>query len=178
VETWVGLLRGINVGRHRRVAMPALRDALRAAGFAEVRTLGQSGNVLFEWAGRDEQELTGNLEGVFATAFGFAVTVVVRPAAEVAGLAERSPFLAAGAPSGQLHVLFPVAVPDPASLASLGALDPGDDAFAAVGREVHLRLPNGLTGARLTYEVLERHLGPATVRNWNTVAKLAAAARV
>jgi uncharacterized protein (DUF1697 family) len=171
-EKWAALLRGINVGRNRRLAMADLRRTMSAEGLTDVRTLLQSGNAVFAAAGYTERKLVARLEAAIERDFGYDLTVVVRPAAEVAGLPAANPFLAAGRPVSQLHVLFPAARPTAAALDALAGEESGDDEFELVGRDVHLCLPNGVAGSRLTYEVLGRHLGPGTVRNWNTTMKL------
>ena len=175
MSTWVGLLRGINVGRNRRIAMAALRETLAGAGCEDPRTLLQSGNAIFGFQGGKETDLKARLEAAVERDFGFAVAVVVRPGAEVTALPEQNPFLAAGVDPGQLHVLFPVANPSARAVAALDGFDAGADEFAVVGRNVFLSLPAGVLKARLTYETLAEHLGPGTVRNWRTTTKLVAA---
>src|ERR1700735_5604057 len=106
-EKWAALLRGINVGRNRRLAMADLRRTMTAEGLTGVRTLLQSGNAVFAAEGHTERELVARLEAAIERDFGYDLTVVVRPAAELVRLPAANPFLLAGRPASQLHVLFP-----------------------------------------------------------------------
>ncbi|MGZ4388323.1 MAG: DUF1697 domain-containing protein [Gaiellaceae bacterium] len=169
-QSWVALLRGINVGSRNRVPMAELREVFEAAGCAEVRTYIQSGNVVFASPRRGREALARRLEQAVEDAFGVAAPVVLRTAAEIAAGAGSHPF---GADTAHSYVGFLAADPDPGGAERLAELA-GDDELAVVGRDVFLRYPNGVQGARLTGPLLERHLGtPGTVRNWRTVAKLA-----
>jgi uncharacterized protein (DUF1697 family) len=88
---YVALLRGINVGGHRRVPMAELRAVAEALGFEDVQTYVASGNLVFSAEG-DHQRLEARLEAAIAEAFGFEVDVVVRDAAQWAALAKANPF--------------------------------------------------------------------------------------
>ncbi|KQX08275.1 MULTISPECIES: DUF1697 domain-containing protein [unclassified Leifsonia] len=88
----VALLRGINVGGRNLVAMPALVDAFRTAGYADVQTLLQSGNVVFTAASpATGPALEDSLELMLRQAFGIPVLVVVRSAEEFAATIAAAP---------------------------------------------------------------------------------------
>ncbi|HUH20448.1 MAG TPA: DUF1697 domain-containing protein, partial [Gaiellaceae bacterium] len=74
---YVALLRGINLGPRNRVAMPALRDALEEAGFDDVKTYVQSGNVVLGSRAKPET-VRRKVEQVIADRFGLEIPVVVR----------------------------------------------------------------------------------------------------
>lgn len=169
---WVALLRGINVGGKARVPMAELREVVAAAGGADVRTYIQSGNVAFTSPRRGRDALAATLERAIVDAFGVGAPVVLRTADELRALVDAHPF---GADTAHSYVSFLAAEPPADGAKRLAALDAGDDEACLAGRDVYLRYPNGVTGARLTGPLLERCLGvPATVRNWRTVARLAA----
>src|ERR1044072_5746840 len=90
---YVALLRGINVGGHRKVPMAALRETAEALGLRKVRTYVASGNLVFE-SDKAAGTLETMLEQAIADRFGFAVDVVVRSAAQWAALADANPLKA------------------------------------------------------------------------------------
>src|SRR5690242_13810956 len=87
----VVLLRGINVGSHNRIAMPRLREALGEAGFEDVRTYLQSGNVVLRSDATPEQVERESKRRIHAE-FGLEIDVVVRTAQELAEVVRRDPF--------------------------------------------------------------------------------------
>ena len=86
----VVLLRGINVGPNKRIAMPALREALTGAGFEDVRTYVQSGNIVLS-SGDSAKQLGARCEELIKNTFGHEVEVVVRTRAELAEVIKRNP---------------------------------------------------------------------------------------
>jgi uncharacterized protein (DUF1697 family) len=138
--------------------MAELVEMVSGLGFQRVRSYIQSGNLVFE------ADDAGPLEPALRARFG--VRVVVRSAAEMAGVLERNPF----GPE-HTHVVFLDRDPAPAALEP--DRSPGD-AFVVSGREVYLNCPNGLARCKLSIDWFERKLKvQATCRNWNTVLKLA-----
>jgi uncharacterized protein (DUF1697 family) len=175
MTTFVALLRGINVGRANRIAMADLRDLVSSLGHREVRTLVNSGNVVF--TAEDEADpatVAAGLEEALATRLRVAVPVVVRTGPQMAGVVARNPFPAAAATPKLLHVAFLAAAPGPDRVAALQEVERGEDDFRVIGTEVYLHYPLGLSGAVFLASGLDRVLGvTATARNWNTVTRLA-----
>ena len=87
---YVALLRGINIGPRNRISMAELRAALEEAGFGEVETYLQSGNVVLESRAKPES-VRRQVEGVIAGRFGLEIAVVVRTKAELAAVVRRNP---------------------------------------------------------------------------------------
>jgi uncharacterized protein (DUF1697 family) len=171
---YVALIRGINVGAHRRIPMAALRELAEALGHESVETYVQSGNILFESGARSEQKLEGGFEKAIADELGHEVRVMVRSAAHLASIIDGNPFAARDPQPKQLHVTFLSATPTAKQLKALEAGDYAPDEVAAAGREIYCYLPNGAGRANLSNAVLERALGvPGTMRNWRTVTTLA-----
>jgi uncharacterized protein (DUF1697 family) len=170
--TFVALVRGINVGGKKVVAMADLRSALAELGLQDVTSYIQSGNVVFRAASGDAAGLEGALERRIADAFGLDVRVVLRTRDELVAVVEGNPFVDS-ADLAQLHVAFLDREPEPGAVAEL---DPGrspPDEFELRGREIYLRLPNGMGRTKLSGDYFERRLGVAvTARNWRTVLKL------
>src|SRR3954452_24201246 len=112
VTKYVALLRGINVGGHRRVPMADLRCWLRGLGFEDVATLSQSGNAVFGGPERPTVEIEAAIEAVILAEAGFAVTVMVRTADELRAVFEGNPLEVRDA--AKSAVAFLVTDPDPA----------------------------------------------------------------
>lgn len=174
----IALLRGINVGGHKKVPMPELRSLLESLGHREVRTLVNSGNVVFVTASEaTTAETVTELEQAIERQFGFAVSVVVRSDNEMQRIVQDNPFPHLAELPKQLHVSFLAAPLSPEQVLMLDALDVGADEFRIVGPNIYLSLPNMMSGASKELMGFDRKLKViATNRNWNTVTKLAAMA--
>jgi uncharacterized protein (DUF1697 family) len=176
-QVWVALLRGINLGRNKRIAMADLRAAYEAAGCGEVRTYIVSGNVVFtsDTGVRRRAVLAKRLEAAVEDTCGVAAWVALRTAAEIAAVVDADPF---GGDTSSTYVTFLQAKPSAAAVRRLEALDVEPDLVAVVGTEVYVRYPNGLANGRLTGALLDKTLGmQGTNRNWRTVTRLAEMAR-
>ena len=168
----MALLRGINLGPHKRIAMPALRAIAESLGHTDVETYLQSGNVVFTPARGAPKDLGGQLERAIAEATGHAVPVVVRTGKELAKVVDSCPY-AVDDPT-KLVVMFlgeAIELGD-LSLGDLGAYLP--DELTLSGRELYVSLPNRQAGSKLMEALTKRRL-PTTVtaRNWRTVVALA-----
>jgi uncharacterized protein (DUF1697 family) len=170
-STWVALLRGINVGRNKRIAMSDLRDLLVSLGYADVRTHLQSGNAVFSGARRKPDVIEQEISSGIGKEFGMEVAVLVRDAAELAAVVEANPFVTRGVDTNELHVTFLAAPPAAAKLAAIDRDACAPDEFAVGERVIYVRLRNGVMGSRLPN--WDRLLGmPTTTRNWNTTTRL------
>lgn len=179
----VALLRGINVGTGPRIAMAELREVAASLGWLDVRTHLQSGNVVFRAPGPDAPaDLATALRAAVLIRLGLAPSVVVLTAAELATVAADSPFqreAVAGPTTVHAVVLSVTAGPElVAMVVDVQARLAGSsgDRAVAVGRAVHLLLPDGLGRSRLAATITRPDaLGPgvvATARNASTVAAL------
>jgi uncharacterized protein (DUF1697 family) len=172
--THVALLRGINVGGKNPLPMNALAGEFAAAGCGDVRTFIQSGNVIFSAPlGKDETELARLLGERLAERFGYTAPLVLRTTEELRAAIANNPYLALGAPEEMLHVMFLTATPDAEAVKKLDPeRSPGDE-YQVIGREIYLRLPNGMARTKLTNAYFDSKLGvTSTARNWRTTTKL------
>jgi uncharacterized protein (DUF1697 family) len=161
----VALLRGVNVGRNRRISMAELRDTLAGAGYGDVRTLGQSGNVVFA-----SRKRPATLESELGELLG--VQVLVRTGEELATVVEVDPLGDVADNASRYLVTFlsrPLAADEVHALENL--VD-GPERFVARGRELYSWHPSGLHGSLLAKELAASRNVVATGRNWNTVLKL------
>jgi uncharacterized protein (DUF1697 family) len=170
VTTRVALLRGINVGRNKRIAMADLRSMLESLGYEAVRTNLQSGNALFVAGARNDSKLEQEISAAIKATFGMEVAVLVRTAAELASVVDSNPFVGR-ADASELHATFVAAAPPAAKIAAVDRDACAPDEFAVGDRVIYLRLRNGVMGSRLPD--WDRVLGlRTTTRNWNTTTRL------
>jgi len=176
VTTYVVLLRGINVGKNRKLPMAELRTICVDAGCADVRTYIQSGNVVLRSA-QKAPALVAELERRIRAHTGFDVPIVVRTVDELESVVARCPFDTSVDPT-TLVVAFSQQRPPRGALRDLDAGAFGDEQFVLDGRDLYLSLPGGQGRSKLAAAVARTRTGAvATVRNWKTVETLLALAQ-
>ena len=177
METYVALLRGVNVAGARKVPMAELREAVGALGHEDVRTYVQSGNVLLR-SSAPARSIGPGIEDALRDALDVEATVVVLTAAELCGVVEGNPFIDRGIDPKLLAAALLAGEPAPAKVEELTAGDYGREELEVRGTTVYLHLPDGQGRAKLSHALLERRLGvPVTARNWRTMTTLLDMAR-
>jgi uncharacterized protein (DUF1697 family) len=172
VGAQVVLLRGINIGPRNRIAMPALREALSDAGYEEVRTYVQSGNVVLG-SDQDERQLVDRVQRLIKVNFDLDIAVIVRTRAELAKVVQRNPLGALADNPKRYQVSFLAAKPDAATVRRLTEYKAPSEELAASGRELYAWHPDGVARSKLWAALADKRLGtPATARNWTTVTTL------
>jgi uncharacterized protein (DUF1697 family) len=172
MTVYVSMLRAVNVGGHGRLTMDALKEAYVDVGLGQVRTLLQSGNVLFTSRLKDRDALAKRISQELERRFGLEIEVIVRTLAEVRTIVERGPVSARADPA-KLHVMFLSRVPSAKGAAALVKEHKGPEMIEIRGPEIYLYYPNGMGRSKLSTAVLERRLETSgTARNWNTLKKL------
>ena len=176
VTVHVALLRAINVGGHRKVAMTDLRDLLTHMGLADARSLLQSGNLVFRGGTLTGAQLERALETAARARLGLETDFMVRTAREWQSIVARNPFPdEARRDPSHLLVMFLKNAPAVENVKALQAAITGPEVVRAVGRQAYLVYPSGIGRSRVTITLIEKKLGTrGTGRNWNTVLKLAA----
>lgn len=170
----VALLKAVNLGNHNKLGMVELRALFAALGMQDVRTLLQSGNVVFRCRRR-----SAGLEALFETEatrqLGFATSFFVRNADDWRTIVAANPFPAeARTGPSHLQVLLLKSAPAPHAITDLEAAIRGRERVHVHGRHAYAVYPDGIGKSRLTTALIERKLGTqVTGRNWNTVCKLA-----
>jgi len=172
--TYIALLRAVNLAGRNVVAMSGLRDLLTELGMHDVRTILQSGNVVFRGAAKSVGDLEQKLQVAGQREFGFAVEFFVRTTKEWEAVIAANPFPDhAERDPGHLLVVF---LKEPAATARVAALQQaikGREIVRAKGREAYIYYPDGIGRSKLTTALIEQKLATrATGRNWNTVLKL------
>jgi uncharacterized protein (DUF1697 family) len=172
----VALLRGINVGRAKRIAMADLRELFEALGLTDVRTLLNSGNVVFRAGARPVSDAA--IERALEKRLGVSSRVTVLTAAELASVVRENPLLQVARHPSRLLVTFLRDRGDRKRLAPLAQRLWVGESFAIGTRVAYLWCPGGSIDSPLN-QTVNRLLGDAaTTRNWATVTKLHVLAEV
>jgi uncharacterized protein (DUF1697 family) len=174
--TYVALLRGINVGGHKPIAMLDLREFAETLRFVEVRTLLQSGNLIFESETPGAVAVEKLLEKESKRRFGHEIEFMARSATEWKALIAGNPFAREAVEDpGHLLVMCLKEAPGANEVAALKAAVKKTEYFEVRGRHAYLVYPDGIGRSKLTSALIESKLGVrGTARNWNTVMKIAA----
>lgn len=158
--------------------MTDLRNLLAQLGFDDVKSLLQSGNVVFGSRARTGAELERFLEAEALKRFAIEIDFFVRAPEEWKSIIRQNPFRKeAELDPGRLVVMLLKSPPQAADVAALQAEISGPEIVQAKGRQLYAFYPNGQGRSRLTNAMIERKLGRCTGRNWNTVLKLALLAK-
>jgi uncharacterized protein (DUF1697 family) len=172
----VVLLRGINVGGNKRVDMAGLRTLMEELGYADVKTLLNSGNVVFAADGSKPDAST--IAKAIKARYGFDVAVVLRSAADLKKVVAANPFEQVATDGSRYFVSF---LDQALPAGALSGIDPAayePELLHAAKRELYTWLPAGIIDSLLMKQLTDKKLGvTATARNWNTVTKLAVLAR-
>jgi uncharacterized protein (DUF1697 family) len=177
VARQIALLRGINVGGHRKVPMAQLRELMQKLGYSDVKTYVQSGNVVFTGPDDPPAKVERKLEQAIEDEFGFDVAVMVRSRDELAAVVAANPLGEVAADPARYLVMFLDGEVDPARVADVDAASLAPEAFTIRGREVYIFMPGGFADSPARKALTEKRLGvSATARNWRTVEKLLALA--
>ena len=174
---YIALLRGINVGGNKMVPMADLRATIEGLAFTNVKTLLQSGNVVFEGKSVKPVVLEKRLEDEIARRLGVQCDLHVRTADEWSAVVDGNPFAAeARTDPGHLLVTFYREPLDAARVAAFQRSIAGPERLRADGRHLYMTFPDGVGRSKAAVS-MDKMLGTkGTARNWNTVTKLAALA--
>ena len=171
-SSYIALLRGINVGRAKRVAMADLRQLVGELGYTGVRSLLNSGNLVFRGVGVKAASAARRIEEALVLKLGVAARVTVLARAELDAVIGACPLLPAASDLSRLMVFV---VNEPAALDAVAPLTRQDwapDALAVGKRAAYVWCPNGVLDSRAV-TALSRVLGDGvTARNWNTITRL------
>lgn len=169
-HVYILLFRGINVGGNKIVKMETLRRVLSAAGFGDIATYIQSGNVVLT-SNDDENAIAATVTQVFDETFGFSSRPTVRSRQAWLRVVEANPFADVLDDGKRLHAVFLDGTPAPEAVRALEALA-STEQIALKGDVLYVHTPDGF-GVSEVAKALDRVLKvPLTARNWNTVLKL------
>jgi uncharacterized protein (DUF1697 family) len=171
---YIALLRGINIGPHKRMKMEKLRASCEGLGFTEVRTYIQSGNLIFKAPKLSPAALAKKLGECILQDFGFSCEVISRSREEMKTIIDRNPFTKERRiDRSKLHVVFLSQPASAAAFKKLQELTLAPDRVSYGDKEIYFYFPNGVSGSSVWKHPLDRVTGvPGTMRNWKTVTTL------
>jgi uncharacterized protein (DUF1697 family) len=170
VPTWVALLRAVNLGKVNKVSMPVLREALTEAGFTNVRTYVQSGNVLLDSPLRSAAKVGAEVGRVVHERFDVDTPVVMRTGKQLRAVLDWNPFPEAAAERPKLvHVIHLTAAPDADRVETF--LESGGATVAHRGEDVVVDWVDA-TGSGPADKAFKKLGVQGTARNWRTLTAL------
>jgi uncharacterized protein (DUF1697 family) len=170
--TFVALLRGINVGKAKRVAMADLRLAVEGLGYQNARTLLNSGNIVLDAPGATSAKVASGIEEVLEKKIGVPSRLTVLTAAEFGIVLEQNPFAQIADNPSRLMVAFLTDPRDISKLESLAARDWTPEQLGLGERVAYIWCPDGLAESKLVEQVGRALRDGVTIRNWATVLKI------
>lgn len=174
MTTYIALLRGINVGKAKRIAMADLRALLEDLGYTDVATLLNSGNVVFKAGKGVPRKLAADISTAIATRLGIEVPVIVVPAKDLALIAKENPFATTTIEPSRLLIAF---VPDADALSAvstIASLVTPPEQFHVGTQAAYLHCARGILESKAGEALVGKAGKAATTRNWATVLKLQA----
>lgn len=176
MPAFVALLRGVNVGKGKRVPMAELRALLAGLGYDDVVTLLNSGNAVFRARGGTPARHATAVAAAITDRLAIAVPVIVKSASELAAIVAACPIAPEAAEHARLLVAFVQEAKALPSLAAIAPLVVPPERFAIGAAAAYLFCANGILASKAGAALLGRAGRAATTRNWATVLKLHAIA--
>ena len=172
-DSWyVALLRGINVGTAKRISMADLRSLVEGLGYSNVRTLLNSGNVVFAGKAKSSDEVAAQIEKELIKKVGISSRVTIVTGAEIATIIKDNPLLDTADNPSRLLVSVITNPADMAKLKPLEKQDWGKEALAIGKRVTYQWCPDGVLDSPLLAAVGRLLRDGLTSRNWATMTKL------
>jgi uncharacterized protein (DUF1697 family) len=176
-SSYIALLRGINVGKGNRIAMADLRDALQSAGFANVRTLLASGNVVMDAPEATPQKIARDIEAVLSTKLSIDTKVVAVSTRTVESAIANNPLAPQITDLSRSLIFFARDAKELSAFLPLRKEDWAPEAFALNKHAAYLWCPEGISAGKLAEAAFKLMPQASTSRNVNTLMKLLDLAR-
>ena len=173
MESYIILLRGINVSGQKKIKMAELRGNITGAGFLDVQTYIQSGNILLK-SESDEQTINKAIAELILKNYGYKVSVMVFSQKEFRDIIEANPFSKTdGIDITKLHVTLLQELPKPESVELISGFKDANNEFVIDGKTIYLHCPDGYGKVKINNTFFEKKLKTsATTRNWKTMNTL------
>ncbi len=171
-KRYIALLRGVNVGRAKRVAMADLRKLIGDLGYTGVRSVLNSGNVVFSGPPRPQEAVAAEIEEALVLKLGVAARTLVLEREELAAIVAANPLLDVAADHARLLIFILASDQLREAVEPLCRQDWQPGAVALGARAVYVWCPEGILDSAAA-QALGKQLGDATTsRNWSTLSKL------
>ena len=172
MNTWIALLRGINVGGHNRLPMQSLSQILESAGCEQVTTYIQSGNVVFKGNVDSVEQLGEEIGLAIENEHGFRPAVRLITADYLATAIASNPYPEAVSEPKTLHLSFLERPPQEELIRDASRLLSKTESFTVIGSLLYMHAPDGIGRSRFASGIDRALQVETTGRNWRTVMKL------
>lgn len=173
MNTYIALLKGINVGGHKKVPMAELRELLAKTGLENIKTYIQSGNVVFQSLTKSIQNIEEIIQKAIISHFGFDVSVLVRTREHLQAIFNNCPFSEEKKLKSHFTMLHDVPEEELVKIASEKVYE-GEE-YYIINDCIYFYCEKGYGKAKFNMNFFERKLKTiGTARNYNTMVKLLA----
>ncbi|UCH66240.1 MAG: DUF1697 domain-containing protein [Ignavibacterium sp.] len=173
METYIAMLRGINVSGQKKIKMTDLKTHLQELNFKDVQTYIQSGNAVFNYIKSNPKKLESKIAQKILKEYSFEVSVIVKTRDELKNVLKSNPFTK-DKDLNRLYVTFLSDEPAKENLKNLEGINHSPEEYILKGKIIYFYSPHGYGKAKMNNNFFENKLiVAATTRNWKTVNKLA-----
>jgi uncharacterized protein (DUF1697 family) len=176
LNTYIALLRGINVGGNNKLPMRDLVTLLEGLGLQHVKTYIQSGNVVFQSEQTDTVELSQAITDAIRQHHGFAPYVLILDLNAYQATMTANPFPEGEAEPKSLHLFFMDARPQNLDVAALDRVKLPNERYQLIDQVFYLHAPDGIGRSKLAETIGKGWSVNITARNWRTVREVMAIA--
>jgi uncharacterized protein (DUF1697 family) len=168
MQTYIAILRGINVGGKNKIPMADLKSVLAKEGLEKIQTYIQSGNVVFQEEEINPAKLAERIGSLIHNNWGYLVPVIVLTAQQLSEILSANPFTA-NKEIALLHITFLDEVPEMHLIENMSRILDAPNEFQIGSKAVYLYCPHGYSKSKLTNNFIEKKLKvTATTRNLKT----------
>lgn len=170
---YIALLKGINVGGHKKILMADLKLLLKNCGYKNITTYIQSGNIIFETTETNKQEIVSIIGNAIQQKYGFEVPIILKTVEEYKQAVANNPFYKNNKDINTLHLTFLSATPSKHDINQIKTYTFKPDKYFIINDCIYLYIEGKYHETKLSNKFFETKLKlQATTRNWKTVLKL------
>jgi uncharacterized protein (DUF1697 family) len=173
----VALLRGINVGPSKRIAMNDLQALVERLGYEDVRTILNTGNIVFRGKKAAEATTAERIREAIERRHGFVTHTIVMPGTELDAIIREAPLVSVADNPSRHLVAFTMDKALLATARKLASQDWGAERLAVTARAAYVWSPKGVLASQSLEALSKLAKDTITTRNWSTVLKIQAAMR-
>lgn len=174
MKTYISLLRGINIGGHKKIKMDSLRENFSSLGYSNIKTYIQSGNILFSSKEEDKTKLEKEISSMIMDKYGFDVPVLVLNSDDLNEVITNNPFAnSINHKKEFIHITFLSNEVKEINYKEIESKKESEDEYKIINKTVYLYLPKGYGNTKIHNNFFEKLLKTqATTRNWKTCLEL------
>jgi len=174
VNTYITMLRGVNMTGHNTIKMTRLVDMFRQQGYSDAETYIQSGNIVFSCRNSSIDNVSSGIRKAILSEFSLDIAVITRTPDEIKKIIAVNPFLEEpGFDPSKMAVVFLELKPSEEQILKVAGIDYPPDKFRIIGSEIYIYCPNGFGRTKLYTNFFEAKMKvTGTARNWTMVNKL------